>query len=144
MRWGLPMIANGTMGAGSGQSAAARYDLSALEVMVVDDSPYMLKLVRLILRSMNVGQVHCHDQPQHALSAMEQQPPDLLITDLLMAPLDGLELTRSVRRHGSDALRFTPIFVLSGYTHTALQAATQHYFISITTHTHRGARLRGP
>jgi MFS family permease len=29
------------------------------------------------------------------------------------------------------------IFFFSGYTNTALQAATQHYFISITTHTHQ-------
>jgi len=29
------------------------------------------------------------------------------------------------------------IFFLAGYTNTALQAATQHYFISITTHTHQ-------
>jgi len=29
------------------------------------------------------------------------------------------------------------IFLLGGYVNTALQAATQHYFISITTHTHQ-------
>jgi hypothetical protein len=29
------------------------------------------------------------------------------------------------------------IFVMGGYVNTALQAATQHYFISITTHTHQ-------
>ncbi len=95
---------------------ANTYDLSALDVLVVDDTKFMLKLMKLILKSMEIGNVRCCGNPEDALAEMHERPPDLIITDLLMTPMDGLKLIRKVRQSSNEALRFTPIFTLSGFT----------------------------
>ncbi len=43
-----------------------------------------------------------------ALEHMKEQPPDLIITDLAMPEMNGVELTQAVRRQGD-----TPVIVLS-------------------------------
>ena len=92
------------------------YDLSAFDVIVVDDNMLFLQLMRQVLGSMGIETVRCFGNPRNALAEIRETPPDLIITDLLMTPMDGLELIREVRQSSDDALRFTPIFTLSGFT----------------------------
>ena len=92
------------------------YDLSAFDVIVVDDTTFFLQLMRQVLGSMGITSVRCFSNPKVALTEMHETPPDLIITDLLMTPMDGLALIREVRCSSNDALRFTPIFTLSGFT----------------------------
>jgi PleD family two-component response regulator len=92
------------------------YDMAGLNVLVVDDSPHMLKLMSVILRAMGIRRCECLDEPQRALDVVKRHKPQLLITDILMSPLDGISLTAAVRRLQPDPVAFTPIFVLSGFT----------------------------
>ena len=95
------------------------YDLSLIEVLVVDDSPHMLKLLRLILSSMEIRTVHCVEEPESALDQIIVLRPHLVITDILMQPIDGLALTKAIRGCDDGFVRFTPVFVLSGFTDRA-------------------------
>lgn len=92
------------------------YDLGSLSVLVIDDSPYMLKLLAMVLRAMNVGKVKSLDQPQRALELIKRDEPHLVITDILMSPLDGVSLTKAIRETWPEPIAFTPVFVLSGFT----------------------------
>ena len=92
-----------------------RYDLSGLDILLVDDSRYMLQLLQMILRSMGVNSVRCVHNPRNAVSEVAAFSPHLVITDLLMEPTDGLDLIKSVRQE-KEPLCFTPILVLSGFT----------------------------
>lgn len=72
------------------------------KVLVVDDNPVNLRVCRLILERYG-HVVETETSPVAALARMATQPPDLpdlpdvLITDLMMPVLDGIELTRQIR-----------------------------------------------
>ncbi len=66
------------------------------KVLVVDDNPVNLRVCRLILERYGHA-VETETSPVAALARMATQAPDVLITDLMMPILDGIELTRQIR-----------------------------------------------
>jgi len=69
------------------------------KVLVVDDNPVNLRVCRLILERYG-HVVETETSPVAALARMATRVPDLpdvLITDLMMPILDGIELTRQIR-----------------------------------------------
>jgi CheY-like chemotaxis protein len=65
-------------------------------VLVVDDNPVNLRVCRLILERYG-HTVETETSPVAVLSRVQGQVPDVLITDLMMPILDGIELTRQIR-----------------------------------------------
>jgi signal transduction histidine kinase/DNA-binding response OmpR family regulator len=85
-------------------------ELVGARVLVADDNRDMRHyLVRLLEGA------GCHvtavGDGAAALRALQQSPPDLLLTDVMMPELDGFELLQAVRR--DDALGTLPVVVLS-------------------------------
>ncbi|MBI1847939.1 MAG: sigma-54-dependent Fis family transcriptional regulator [Candidatus Rokubacteria bacterium] len=66
-------------------------------VLVVDDEPDMVENCARILRRSGYRCLTTTD-PRRALAMLETERPDLLITDLKMADLDGMALLREGRR----------------------------------------------
>lgn len=80
------------------------------KVLVVDDNPVNLRVCRLILE--RYGHiVETETSPVSVLSRMATQTPDVLITDLMMPVLDGIELTRQIRALPTG--KEVPIIVLT-------------------------------
>jgi CheY-like chemotaxis protein len=79
-------------------------------VLVVDDTPVNLRVCRLILERQG-HVVATETNPTTVLAQMQAAPPDLLITDLMMPVLDGIELTRQIR--GLPAFAALPIIMLT-------------------------------
>jgi len=75
----------------------------------------MRRLVKVILRSMGVEYVAEATSGEEALKVMRDGIPDILITDWAMEPMNGLELTRYIRRAPKSPNRFMPIIMLTGY-----------------------------
>ena len=71
-------------------------------VLLADDSPSMLQAARRSLEPefQIVGTV---DSGQAVLEAVEQLHPDVLILDISMEPVDGLEAARRLTHTGSTA-----------------------------------------
>ena len=94
------------------------YDFSALKVLVVDDSKYMRTVFREFLNALGIkrGKIAECANGEDALEAFHIFSPDLIITDYLMEPVDGLELTRKIRRDENELASFTPIILCTGYT----------------------------
>lgn len=76
-------------------------------ILVVDDER---QITRVLTRGLNANgyDVHVATDGELALQTLRDWPPDLIITDLAMPNVDGLELCRRLRRF-SDV----PIIVLS-------------------------------
>jgi DNA-binding NtrC family response regulator len=68
-----------------------------LVVLVVDDDPTALALLRAVLEEIGC-RVHTAERPAEALRRLEAETPDLLVTDLRMPELSGLDLIRQARR----------------------------------------------
>ena len=66
-------------------------------ILVVDDDPGLLRLLTIRLRSQNYL-VEPADSAAKALAAVTRFRPDLVITDLRMAEMDGIALLRELQR----------------------------------------------
>ena len=69
---------------------------SDFQVCVVDDSRLLLRIYRKMLDQLEVT-YHLFEFAEAALEFMQENKPSLLITDLNMPGMDGIELTRQVR-----------------------------------------------
>ena len=76
-------------------------------VLVVDDEPQITRVLRTVLTSQGY-QVQTAGEGEAALTSFSEWRPELVITDLYMPHMDGLELCRRIR-----AVSAVPIIVLS-------------------------------
>ena len=78
-----------------------------LKVLVVDDEPQITRVLRTVLASQGY-QVRTAAEGDSALASFQEWNPELVITDLYMPHMDGMELCRRIR-----TLSTVPIIVLS-------------------------------
>jgi len=84
---------------------------SAITILLVDDDPFMLRLMDLILREAGYEIIQARSGEQ-ALAAIREHPAvDLVISDVVMPGMDGELLRETVKRHW-PACKF---IVCSGY-----------------------------
>src|SRR5438477_11674547 len=76
-------------------------------VLVVDDEPQITRVLRTVLTSQGY-QVRTASEGEAALENFAEWRPELVITDLYMPHMDGVELCRRIR-----AVSGVPIIVLS-------------------------------
>jgi two-component system alkaline phosphatase synthesis response regulator PhoP len=81
--------------------------------MVVDDEVGLLSLVTIMLKR-NGFVVMTANDARSALEKLNSHPPDLIITDIMMPGMDGIELCRRIR--SVPQLMQTPVLVLSAKT----------------------------
>src|ERR1700704_4868421 len=77
------------------------------KVLVVDDEPQITRVLRTVLSSQGY-QVRTASEGEAALANFSEFRPELVITDLYMPHMDGIELCRRIR-----AMSGVPIIVLS-------------------------------
>lgn len=92
------------------------YNLENLKVMVVDDYSPMRKLLYSLLRELGINNLSQSSDGKEALKNLKNTEPDLIITDSLMEPMDGLEFTRKIRQGEAEIDPFIPIIMVSGQT----------------------------
>ena len=76
-------------------------------ILVVDDDPKILRLVRTYLERSGFGVIEASDGAA-ALEAIEGHDPALIVLDLMLPIVDGLSVLDVVRRRGD-----TPVIILS-------------------------------
>ena len=89
--------------------------LQSIEVLVIDDNQYMRKVIRNILTSIGVKNVHEAVDGVSGLEAIRTQAPSLVILDWEMPLLNGAELVRIVRSPGVFPVPDVPIIMLTGH-----------------------------
>ena len=72
-----------------------RYDL--LRILLVDDNHHMRVLLTEILRALGVVHIYEANDGAEGLQMMRDHPIDIIMTDLSMQPLDGIDFVRLLR-----------------------------------------------
>ena len=67
------------------------------DILLVDDDPGLLRLLSIRLNAAGYD-VRAVKNGETALEAVETQRPDLVITDLRMDPMDGMQLLDELTR----------------------------------------------
>jgi DNA-binding NtrC family response regulator len=91
----------------------------AEKILIVDDEPDMLKLLSMILKEKTSYEVTTTNNPLEALDLAKKGGFDLVISDLKMPGLDGLELIDALKRVDADI----PIIIITAYG--TIESATE-------------------
>jgi len=89
--------------------------LSTLSVLVIDDQRAMRKILRQLLESITIRNVTEAANGQEALDILSTYGDtcDLIMCDLMMDKMDGLEFCNAVRRDENLRKRHIPILLLT-------------------------------
>ena len=79
----------------------------AKKILLVDDEPEILEICRDYLKASNYDVVTAKDGAQ-GLSSARREKPDLIVLDLMMPEMDGLDVCREIRRESN-----VPIIMLT-------------------------------
>jgi CheY-like chemotaxis protein len=88
-------------------------ELAALSILVIDDQPFFRVLLTEVLRSLGVGNVMVAVDGEDGFNAFVEVRPDIIITDWMMPKLDGIDLTRRIRRLSSEAQKQVPVILVT-------------------------------
>ena len=106
--------------------------LKDMRVFIVDDYNTMLRILRNLLRQLDINNVDEATNGDTAYQMLQRTPPDLIISDWNMQPVTGLDLLKKVR---SDAkLRHIPFIMVTAESKTenvvaAKQAGVSNYIV---------------
>lgn len=89
--------------------------MSDLRVLIVDDNDHMRRLLRGILESLGIKQVRDVENGMVALNDSRLNLPDVIITDMMMAPIDGLEFSRMLRDDPTHPATRVPVMMITGF-----------------------------
>ena len=80
-------------------------------VYFIDDSATMREVIKIAFRRENINVVTCADAAS-ALAQFEQNPPDAVITDVIMPDQDGYSVCTQIWQHPDFSA--TPVVLMSG------------------------------
>jgi len=95
-------------------------------ILVIDDEPQITRVLRAALSAQGFD-VRIANDPEEGLLLFKDWMPDLVVTDLMMPGISGVEVTRAIRAHSA-----TPVLILSVRDHErskieALDAGADDY-----------------
>lgn len=85
-------------------------DLGA-RILVLDDASVNVKVVQRHLSMEGYTNVEGHTDPREALTRITSDPPDVLLLDIVMPELGGIEILRIMR--STPVTRHVPVLILS-------------------------------
>ena len=84
--------------------------MSAKSILIVDDSATMRNMIKAVVSEMGF-EIHTAQDGEKAYRMCENQKFDVVITDINMPNMDGIELIRLLRE--SENAKYTPILVIT-------------------------------
>jgi two-component system chemotaxis response regulator CheY len=87
-----------------------------LKALIVEDNQHMRSLLRALLNSVGIVDLAEAPHGKAAIETLRRRRADLVLTDLAMKPMDGLEFTRYVRNDQYSPNPFVPIIMITGHT----------------------------
>jgi CheY-like chemotaxis protein len=97
------------------------FDFSRLGVFLIEDNEYIRQTLEDLLRHFQFGRIATAKNGEDAIDYMKTLggsgsiiAPDIIISDLVMAPINGLLFLRWTRTAKESTSRMVPFFMLSG------------------------------
>ena len=91
-----------------------RFEL--LKILLVDDNHHMRVLLGEILRAIGTKHVFEASDGAEALTVLRRESVDIVMTDLSMQPLDGIDFVRLVRNSKDSPNPMIPVIMITGHS----------------------------
>ncbi len=110
------------------------YSLSKFTILLVEDYEFMQNLITGMLRAFGVGQIIVAEggiEAQGMLNVMANSKSsdvklvDIVITDWMMPEGSGDKLTKWIRNHKKDPVKFMPVLTISSYASKEMIVASR-------------------
>jgi len=108
-------------------------DLSPLYFLVVDDQPFIRKLVQGMLSSLGARKIICAENGEHALKVLREFGTQIgcIVSDWNMQPMNGLQLLQTVRMGVVKSVAAnTPFIMLTGFADSGVVTAAASLDVS--------------
>lgn len=92
------------------------YTLEKARILVVDDMKPMVNLTTTVLKIFGFKEVYTAGDGEEGFEMVCRHDPDLVITDWLMTPMDGLEFTEKIRRNPMTPNPYVPVLMMTGFS----------------------------
>lgn len=114
-------------------------------ILVVDDDKGALKLIDIMLNRSGFDVVNAESANQ-ALDVLDRETPDLIILDIMMPVVNGIDLCAMIRQRSPTTQ--TPILILSAKSDSSsvidsLEAGANDYLIKPIFHHDLASKIRG-
>jgi len=116
-----------------------RFDL--LKVLLVDDNHHMRVLLTEILRAIGVRHVFEATDGAEALQLMRSHPIDIIMSDLAMQPLDGIDFVRLLRNSPDSPNPMAPVIMITG--HSTMKRVNEARDVGVTEFLSKPVTARG-
>lgn len=98
-------------------------------VLLIEDEPNIIEAISFIL-SRDGWTVHTHEDGETAMDKVRNQPPDLIILDVMLPGRSGFDILRDIR--AEEASRALPVMMLTARGQTkdrdlALRLGANHF-----------------
>ena len=86
-----------------------------LKFLLVDDNAHMRALLTELLKALGCREIHEAADGADGLQALRSHAIDIVITDLAMEPLDGVEFVRLLRNSPDSPNPLIPVIMVTGH-----------------------------
>ena len=87
-----------------------KHEFPHRKILIIDDETDLLELIQDVLEEKNY-QVFCASNGADGILLNEQKNPDLIVLDLRMPEMDGIETLRNIRKADDNVI----VVILTGY-----------------------------
>jgi DNA-binding NtrC family response regulator len=110
-------------------------------MLLVDDNQHMRVLLGEILRAIGVREIIEAGDGREALRSLRAYPIDIVMTDLAMEPVSGIEFVRLVRNSPESPRPMVPVIMITG--HATLQRVAEARDAGVTEFLGKPVTARG-
>jgi CheY-like chemotaxis protein len=112
-----------------------------LKILLVDDNQHMRVLLTEILRAIGVKQIFEASDGAQALQVMRAYQIDIVMTDLAMEPLDGIDFVRQLRNSQDSPDAMVPVIMVTG--HSTMRRVGEARDVGVTEFLSKPVTARG-
>ncbi|WP_421783999.1 response regulator [Kiloniella litopenaei] len=111
-----------------------KLDFKNLECCIVDDEPFIQRIVKSILTSLGVRDIRMAGDGAGGYKLLKRKPADLIFIDWTMKPISGIDLVKKIRSSDDQNIADIPIIMLTAhsereYVEQAVQAGANDYLV---------------
>jgi CheY-like chemotaxis protein len=93
-----------------------KVSFDSVTALIVEDNRHMRSLLRALLQAFGIKSIFEASNGTEAMVQLRNRHPDLILADLAMAPVNGIEFTLQVRQAPDSPNPYVPIIMVTGHT----------------------------
>ncbi len=92
------------------------YNFHKASVLIVEDNVPMIELIKSVVETFGFQDIYTAHDGNEGFETFCRHSPDLVISDWMMKPTNGIEMAYKIRQDSKSPNKFVPIILLTGFS----------------------------